>query len=51
MKIIVTWTNFRYEARLEDKPEVSGMGKTKDEAIGNLVLLNQELFGVMIEQK
>jgi hypothetical protein len=42
-------TSIIYQACLKDQPDVQGEGKTVNQAIGDLVVSNQDLFGFQIE--
>lgn len=51
MNIIIEYILFGIKAHLKDKPEVEGFGATKDEAVGDLVLKNPQMFQIEITDK
>lgn len=46
-KIIVTKRTDDWHARIEGEPGMFEIGKTREEAIGSLVILNSERFAIL----
>ena len=42
-------TSVIYQACLKDQPKVRGEGKTVNQAIGDMIVSNQDVFGFQIE--
>lgn len=51
MKILVIKRNSGYAAYLQGRLSMVGIGKSAEEAIGNLVRCNRDVFEVTIEDK
>jgi hypothetical protein len=47
--IVVERTESFFKAYLKDSPQTWGLGKTSDEAVGCLIRLHQQEFGVDVK--